>query len=360
MKKYSGLTLILLVTILALFSCRPPEVEGLIVRINQQLYDDETYRLAEEAVSTNPGNAEAWYYYGWLYGKKGDFEKMNMAFDKCLELNPEQPVKSDAGNIPAKVAIKNLRAAYFAENHNAGVAAYKKAFETDDETARKELLEKARDKFIAARKASPDRKEPIPPLTSTLLQLGDTTAAENVFLDAMKKGLVDDTLILNAADFYLVIKRTDKAEEMYKKVLEHNPKNGDAYLGLGQIETNKGNWEKARQYFEKALEIDPENSNVAFNIGVSFYNQEKYAEAIPYLRKTLEAEPDNKSIYEILGVCYVQSEKYDEGLPFLEDAVERYPDDASLWNYLAIVYANKGMKDKAEEAMKKTKELEGM
>ena len=360
MKKYSRLMLLFLGVILFLISCRPPEVEGLVVRINQQLYDDETYRLADEAVQTNPGSAEAWYYYGWLYGRKGDFEKMNNGFDKCLEINPAQSVKSDQGDMPATNAINIVRRSYFAENHNAGISNYKKAFEAEDQTARIEFLEKARDKFRAAIMVGPDKKEPIQPLTSTLLQLGDTTAAEQVFLDALQKDLVDDTLMLGAADFYLQTNQIEKAEKMYNKVIEKDPNKGSAYVGLGQIETSRNNWDKAKIYFEKALELDPTNTNVAFNIGVSLYNQEKYEDAIPFLSRTLEVETENRELHEILGICYVQSKQYDEGMVFLENAVNRFPDSLDLWNYLAIVYANKGMKDKAEEALNKTKELEGM
>jgi len=360
MNRYLNILVIVFLGALILFvACRPPEIEGLIVRIDRQMYDDETYQLAEDAVQKNPENAEAWFYYGMLHGRKGDFDKMNKAFDKCLALNPQQIVKEGGGQLPAKEAIKSLRLSYFSDNFNSGKSSYDKARETDNEAKKKEYLERALDKFSAARQADPTRTEPLQPLAISMLLLGDTAAAINTYEEAIALQSENEQLLISAGDFYLQIDRPDDSEKMYRKVLSANESNENAYLGLGQLETQKGNWEKAAQFFEKALELNPENTNVAFNIGVSFYNQEKYQEAIPFLKRTLENEPENAELYEILGICYVQSKMYDEGMQFLEGAVQQFPNDMELWNYLAIIYANKGMKDKAEEAMKKTKELEG-
>lgn len=360
MNRYLNLLVAVFLGALILFvACRPPEIEGLIVRIDRQMYDDETYQLAEEAVQNNPENAEAWFYYGMLYGRKGDFDKMNKAFDKSLALNPQQVVKEEGGPLPVKDAVKKLRLSYFADNFNSGKSSYDKARVTNDSAKKKEYLEAAVDKFSAARQADPTRTEPLQPLAISKLLLGDTASAVNTFEEAVALQPANQELLINAGDFYLQLNRLDDAQEMYQKVLSINESNENAYLGLGQLETQKGNWEKAGELFEKALELNPENTNVAFNIGVSLYNQEKYEEAIPFLKRTLENEPTNMELHEILGICYVQAKMYDEGMQFLEAAVQKFPDNTELWNYLAIIYANKGMKDKAEEAMKKTKELEG-
>lgn len=349
----------ILMAVFLMIACRPPELEGLVVRMNQGMYDDETDKLAEEAIQKYPENAEAWYYYGYLQGRKGNFTEMNEAFDKSVALNPQQTVKVEGGSITVKDAVERNRMSYFAENFNAAKSAYDKARDADDEAKRQEFLTTAIDKFSAAHEVDPTRTEPLMPLAVSMLMNGDTSGAENQFQQAIKMQPENEDMLQVAGDFYLQLNKLDKAEEIYRKAIEVNPDNANVLLGLGQIETKRGNWEAAAKHFERALELNPENSNIAFNIGVSLYNQEKYEQAIPYLRRTLEAEPDNAELYEILGISYVQSQNYDEGMQFLEDAVQRFPDDVELWNYLAIVYANKGMKDKAEEAMKKTKELEG-
>lgn len=359
MNKYLWISLMVIFGVfILLVACRPPDVEGLVVRINQQLFDDETYQLAEKAIQTNPENAEAWYYYGWLQGRKENFEKMNEAFDKALALNPQQSVKTDGASMSVKDAVERVKMSYFAENFNSGKTQYDKAREAADLEQRKGYYNKAVEKFSAAHKADPSRLEPLHPLAISLLYLGDTTGAESKFQEAVRMQPKNENLLITAGDFYLQMGQLEKAQKMYQNTLAVNEKNENAYLGLGQIETQKGNWDSAAEFFEKALKLNPDDTNIAFNIGVSFYNQEKFKEAIPYLMKTVEGEESNVEIYQILGICFVQSQMYDEGLTFLEGAVEKFPDNADLWNYLAIIYAQKGMKEKAEKAMNKTKELE--
>ena len=90
-------------------------------------------------------------------------------------------------------------------------------------------------------------------------------------------------------------------------------------------------------------------------------------------------EPDNENAFELLSLSYMQSaqqhnDKYtetedpaykdkadalfDEALPLLEDAVRRFPDSSLLWNNLGVCYAQKGMKEKAQEAFEMQKKLE--
>lgn len=359
--KKKGLILffVLLVGLVLLSNCRPPEVEGIVLNIQRGLYE-EALQLAQEAVQKYPENAEAWYYLGWLYGRQGEYEKMNEAFDEVLSLNPQQQVSYDSQKKPADRAIEAIRNIAFADNFNAATASYNRARNIEDEAQRQEMYRDAVRKFLAAHQAHPRRNEPYKPLAMAYLMSGDTLSAEKTFMKAVELQPQNDTLLVIVGDFYLQTNNFDKAEEFYKKALEVNPDFTQIYLALGQIQVQRQEWEKAVEFFSKAMELDPNNSSISFNIGVIYYNLDKYQEAIPYLKKTLELEPDNKQIYEVLGLCYVQTEMFDEALPLLEDGVKKFPDNASLWNYLGIVYARKGLKEKAEEAFNKQKELEKM
>jgi len=358
-KKVMLLLLILVLGTLLLVSCRPPEVEGIVVNMKNGLYD-KAFDLAKEAVQKYPENPEAWFYLGYLYSRKQNWDKMNEAFEKTLEINPQQMVTFEGQAVQADRAIQAIRLQSFADLYNSATANFNKARQTDDEQTQKKLYQAAYEKYLQATRVYPERVEPLRPLAVTALMLGDTTKAENFLEEAITRQPDNDTLMVVVADFYLSISKLDKAEALYKKALGSNPQYTDAYLALGQLYTMKKDWDKAVEFFKKSLELKPNNPDVLFNVGISYYNAEKYEEAIPFLKKTLELEPDNKDIYEVLAICYIQTERNKEALPFLEDAVKKYPNDGALWNYLAIVYSRLGMKEKAIEAFNKSKELEGM
>jgi len=341
-----------------LAGCRPPELESVVMNINQKKYDD-AMASAQQAVQKYPDNPEAWYYLGWLYGQKGQYKEMNNAFKKTLSLNPKAPVKFQGKQVPAEGAIENIRLTSFAQNYNKGSKAFNSARDlpTPEEKHQK-YLEAVKD-LLAAKDAYPERNETYRPLALAFLMAGDTTQAEKTFQDALEMQPQNDSLYALVGDFYMQAKMPDKAAQMYKKALEINPDYTQVYLALGQLASNRKDWDTAVKYFSSAMEKDPNNSTVAFNIAVIYYNQDKYKEALPYLKKTLELEPDNKQIYEVLGISYIQLKDYDSALPLLETGVEKFPDDQLLWNYMGIVYANKGMKDKAQKAFKRYKELHG-
>ncbi len=369
-KVYVVLAAILLMGLILLTGCRPPEVEGVVINMQQGLYD-KAYDLAKQAVQKYPDNPEAWKLLGELHGRFENFEQMNEAFNKSLALSDQY-----------KQEIEQMRLKYFAENYNAALKNYyNPARQTDDPQKRKELFEKAAKQFLKAHQAMPSRVEPLTPMSVSFLESGDTALGEKYILQSVEMNPSNDTLMIAVGDFYQKIGEQEKAKDMYQQALTVNPEDVDAMLALGEIYTNEENWDKALEYFQMASERQPDNAAIPNNIAIILYNSEKYEDAIPYLKKTIELEPDNQNAYEVLSLSYMQAaqqyndqyaetedpqyreqsmELYRKALPFLEDATTRFPDSTLLWNNLGVVYAQLGMKDKAEEAFEKQKQLEEM
>lgn len=352
---------IFLISILAVISaCRPPEVEGTVLNIKQELYD-EALKSSQLAIEKHPSNAEAWFYWGWLNGeKKQNYAEMNKAFDKALELNPAQKVVYQGANVTVKEAVEGYRTGEFAENYNSAVKIISEAQKLEDQDQKKDQLDKARQKLESAIDFYPNRIEPYRPLSMVHLTLGDTAKAETVIGGALEMFPRNEEILVSAGDIYALMNKEDKSEAILKRVLEVNPQNSAAYQKLGIIESNRNDWTAANEYYQKAIMLDPNNADLAYNIGVSFYNQQQFDEAIPYFVKSLENDPENELGYTILAGCYVRSEtKMDEGIAFLETAVQKFPEDADMWQFLAILYGKQGMKDKADDAFKKYQELKG-
>lgn len=354
--------------IILLSNCRPPELEGVVINMQQGLYD-KAYDLAKEAVQKYPTNPEAWYLLGDLHARHNNFAEMNDAFEKSLAIGPN-----------FKTEIEQERLKYFADNYNDGLKNYFNPAKSEtDPSKRKELFQKAAEKFLASHYAMPNRIEPFQPMAASFIESGDTTSAEKYLLQAIEMRPKNDTLIVQVGDFYYRIGKVDNAKQMYEKTLSLNPKNAEAYLALGEVYTKSEDWDLAMQNWIKAMELQPSNPAIPNNIGIILYNKEKYEEAIPYMKKTIELEPDNQNAFEILSLSYMQAAQvynekysetenpefqqkamqfYDQALPFLEDAVMRFPDSALLHNNLGVCYAQKGMIEKAKAEFEKQKELE--
>ena len=359
---------IFLCSMFLLTSCRPPELEGVVVNMQQGLYD-KAFALAKEAVEKYPDNPEAWYLLGRLYGRQENFEKMNECYEKSLALGSKY-----------KADIERDRFNYFAENYNNAINNYyKRARDEQNPETQKKLYKAASEKFLKAFLADPVRTEPLMPMAISFLEIGDKATAEKYMKKALEMKPQNDTLLVAVGDFYYRINRKNNAKSLYEKAIEVNPKNIQAHLSLGQIYTEEKNWDKAVEQLNIAAEMQPNNSVITFNIAILYYNQQNYEKAIPYIKKTIELDPQNKDMHELLSISYIQLAQqelekfnktedskykenamkiYDKAIVFLEDAIQKFPDSALMWNNLGVCYAQKGLKEKAQEAFKKQKELE--
>jgi tetratricopeptide (TPR) repeat protein len=363
------LGVMILFAVILLSNCRPPELEGVVINMNQGLYD-KAYDLAKEAVQKYPNNPEAWYLLGDLHARHDKFTEMSEAFDKSLAIGPN-----------FKNQIEQERTKYFADNYNEALRNfYNPAKSEADSVKKRELYRKASEKFLYAHLSMPTRLEPLAPMSVSFLECGDTATAEKYILKAIDINPKNDTLIVSVGDFYYRINQVDKAKQMYEKALTVNPNNSDAYLALGEIYTKREQWDLATDNFKKGMELQPNNPAIPNNIGIILYNNEKFEDAIPYMKKTIELEPDNQNAHEVLSLSYMQAAQkyyekfsetekpefqqmamkfYEEALPLLQEAVIRFPNSSLLHNNLGICYAQKGMVEEAKEEFEKQKQLEG-
>jgi len=174
-------------------------------------------------------------------------------------------------------------------------------------------------------------------------------------------------------------KNYDDANEIYKKIIEQNPKNKEAYLGIVRNEFLKGNPETALQYTNRALlEIPEDKELVNKKIGllqdmgkhaqaIAYINtldkkkfKETYTKILPYLMQESAIYSDannayeiNKKLVELTGKVEAQNyviknalgKGYDvDAEYFLNKAIARNPNNKKLLNQEMELY--KPIKDK--------------
>lgn len=155
---------VMIAGMLFLTACRPPDIEGTVLNIQKQLYDDALVS-AEKAIQTNPENAEAWFYWGWLNAEqKQDYAVMNDAFNKSLALNPAMKVHFNNASVTAQNAIENYRGSLYANNFNSAVKLIPEAQKLEDVEERNQKFEQALKKLNIAQQVSPERPETYRPM----------------------------------------------------------------------------------------------------------------------------------------------------------------------------------------------------
>jgi tetratricopeptide (TPR) repeat protein len=93
--------------------------------------------------------------------------------------------------------------------------------------------------------------------------------------------------------------------------------------------------------------------------GIDLYNARKYAEAEQLLAQVVQQNGENARAHEYLGLARLSSGKLDEAYAELSRAEELAPASDSVKVGLARVLIEKKEFDRAEEALKKAREING-
>ena len=90
--------------------------------------------------------------------------------------------------------------------------------------------------------------------------------AEQYLSTALELDPSNTNTLYAMAMFYQNLEQMEKAESLYRQILDINPNSADAYHNLGWIElTYYQDYPRAIEFFDKALEINPQMDNALFN-----------------------------------------------------------------------------------------------
>ncbi|MFW9824760.1 MAG: tetratricopeptide repeat protein [Candidatus Thorarchaeota archaeon] len=107
---------------------------------------------------------------------------------------------------------------------------------------------------------------------------------EEALIDVLLKygGYLNDEYVL----------QYEKAEQMFKKVIEIDPTNYRAHYNLGIVHFNLERHEKAKECYEKAIELKPDYYHCIYNLGLIYEREGDLKEALKYYEKALDIEPN--------------------------------------------------------------------
>ena len=129
---------------------------------------------------------------------------------------------------------------------------------------------------------------------------------------------------------------------------------------LKVMEAVKTTLNEAVRVYRQAIETHPEEKNFVYNLGVLYARDLKnFQAAKPLFQRVTELDPEDVDSWFNLAAAQLNLNDLDGAMISLEKAAELAPDSPDVWYQLAIIYIKKGMKERGEEAFKKSEELSG-
>ena len=196
----------------------------------------------------------------------------------------------------------------------------------------------------------------------------DLTAAEQSCQRALSvsPGLVESERALAA--LYVTSGRYVTAVDLYRTLLERDPRNADTHVGLAQALEGLGRLPEAEASFRKSTEVEPsywaaqnalggylfahgrsQEAAVAYrrvaelvpssasaqnNLGAALFMTGDVSGAIKAYERSLTLEP-SRSAYSNLGSTYYYAGRYQDAVAAYSRATTSAPNDQTLWGNLA-------------------------
>lgn len=135
----------------------------------------------------------------------------------------------------------------------------------------------------------------------------------------------------------------DLAEEYAKKLISLNTSFPTSYNLLGSIYQKQGKFDLAEEQYQKAVEVsDKKDATAYYNLGSLYAKQENITQAIAEYQEALKLDPNSADTHTNLGVIYLNQKKLDLAIEELQKAIALNPKQQEAYYNLGKAFEEKG------------------
>lgn len=106
------------------------------------------------------------------------------------------------------------------------------------------------------------------------------------------------------AQYYNMVKDTNKALYYTDKALKHFPAIADFYYLKGLILMEKKEWSSAEKEIRKAISLNPDNAVFRFNLGLIYLHQRHFDRTVGEAKNALRINPDSWQAYLLIADAF--------------------------------------------------------
>jgi len=103
-----------------------------------------------------------------------------------------------------------------------------------------------------------------------------------------------------------------------------------------------GDIERAEQMYRLVLETEPDNPTALHSLGVVAYQTERYDEAVVLISRAIMVNPGIPQCYNSIGVVFEAQGEFEQAIEAYQQAISLNSDYAEVWHNMAIVLQSQG------------------
>ena len=163
--------------------------------------------------------------------------------------------------------------------------------------------------------------------------------------------------LVRQAEKAIAQEKMEDAERLFIQALTASPNAYDVQAMLARLYLTTARENKAEAMYRELLQHRDEISFHS-NLGLAYYRQAKYIEACQAYQEALNRDPQTPERSAALGRACIAAQRFEEAAPLLEKACQRISRDTELLHLLAESYMQLGQTEKAEEAYRRINKME--
>ncbi len=165
------------------------------------------------------------------------------------------------------------------------------------------------------------------------LKIGDFPAAVERYEKVLENLKSEDPELLRKYAIALVGSgERDKAEEVYKKLIEIEPKNAQNYFDLAILYYDKRETTQAIEYAKKAASMAAAFIPPRYFLARQFFAESKYGDALQYYLEILKIDSkiplNSPDIYKEIAYCYKNLKQKEQAIFYLQQYLSLNPGDS--------------------------------
>lgn len=189
---------------------------------------------------------------------------------------------------------------------------------------------------------NPKSKSMAQKLANLYLKIDAPLKAKEIYERIIHQGLVSSAIYYEYALICVKTGDTDRAESIFKKVIELDPDDAQARKDLGVIYLNKRLFNYAKDEFEKAYKLAPKDAGVIFEYANFLHATSDFLNAQEFYQKAFKKDPQNPDILIFSALNSFALNNLNEALKYIELALKIVPEDSfALYTAGKINYALK-------------------
>jgi tetratricopeptide (TPR) repeat protein len=182
---------------------------------------------------------------------------------------------------------------------------------------------------------------------------GDLQKADKIYKKLLNQNPENFEILFNYAVLNFNLKNYIKSEDLFKKAILLNVANHQVFNGYGVLLKELNKDEEAAENFYKSIEIKDDYLNAHLNLFQIYKKYNNQVEMLKVIDKIISIKPNFPIMYHEKASIFQDLEKFDEAISAIETVFEYEKD--SIENYLRLydIYNKKKSFGKCEEISKK-------